>query len=49
MTLEFLTQDKLKELLPFRNDKVEEWYEVMMEYFLKFEIDIPLRVVAFIV
>jgi putative chitinase len=48
MTLEFLTQDKLKELLPSRNDKVEEWYEAMVEYFPKFEIDTPLRVAAFI-
>jgi putative chitinase len=48
MTLEFLTQDKLKELLPSKNDKVEEWYEAMTEYFPKFEIDTPLRVAAFI-
>lgn len=48
MTLEFLTQDKLKELLPSNNDKVEEWYEAMTEYFPKFEIDTPLRVAAFI-
>ena len=42
------TEDKLKELLPSKNDKVSEWYEAMVEYFPKFEITTAPRVAAFI-